>query len=438
MIESPPKFDVTVGLMLSLEFARNNTSIDSVAEDINNNYLYWNKIKYITPLPNGIRTPEELWTCVKMSRRTNAKYEIGNYRFRIPNTSEFQRLCHEIDLNCGGMLGSSDGLIPESDKQRYLISSNMEEAIASSIMEGAATTRLKAKEMLQKKISPRTRGEKMIVNNYNTIRYIIEHKDLPASKEMLLEIHKLITRETLENAEDEGRFRQNNDVVVENGITHETIYTPPSFEEIDGLIESICTFFNQSINKPFFIHPVIRGIILHFLIAFVHPFADGNGRTARAVFYWYMLHQGYWLTEYLSISSVIKESKHKYEDSFLYTEKDDNDLGYFIHYNLHAIDIAYRNLRKYIERKMGERQNLSEYLHFGINERQAQIIGWFKKTPNLTFSVKEIQTRLGIAFSTAKSDLDGLAEKGFLKVLAVNKVKHHYVRSDNFLQLLDS
>ena len=81
----------------------------------------------------------------------------------------------------------------------------------------------------------------------------------------------------------------------------------------------------ESIFNGVFIHPIVKGIIIHFLIAFIHPFVDGNGRTASAIFYWYMLRKGYWLTEYLSISRIISRSKRQYEKAYLYTECDGNE-----------------------------------------------------------------------------------------------------------------
>lgn len=144
----------------------------------------------------------------------------------------------------------------------------------------------------------------MILNNYNTILYITEHRNEPLSEEQLLKIHSLMTEKALDNPDDAGRFRQNDDIVVGNAITGETVHTPPSHTEIPQFVDDLCDFFNDD-NKQSFIHPILRGIIIHFMLAYVHPFADGNGRTARALFYWYMLKQGYWMMDYLSISRII-------------------------------------------------------------------------------------------------------------------------------------
>jgi Fic family protein len=431
MIELPPKTrQKNIGNVLKLI---SDQRIVDIVRDINEQYLYWTDVKY-KPLPDKT-SAQDLWTYVKFSRIVGQILKIGNYSFKLHVTDYMQQLCHEFDMNLGGYMGTQS-FIPEADKNRYLVSSNMEEAIASSQMEGAATTRKIAKDMLRKSISPRTRAEQMIYNNYETIRFIINHKDEKFTKETLSRIHQLMTNKTLDDSRDEGRFRTDNNVVVEDGITHETIHTPPDHGEIDELIDAVCQFFNEDNYNGQFIHPIIKGVIIHFLIAFIHPFTDGNGRTARAIFYWHMLKRGYWLTEYLSISRIIARSKRQYEKAYLYTECDGNDLGYFIIYNLRAINLAYDELRNYIQRKLNEQQQASDFLKLGnINARQAQIIKWYHDSLNISFSVKEIQTRMNISYPTAKRDLDGLAELGYVNVVPVNKVKSIYIRSEAFNEL---
>ena len=112
---------------------------------------------------------------------------------------------------------------------------------------------------------------------------------------------------------------------------------------------NLAAFANTNANP--FIHPVIKAIALHFAIGFVHPFVDGNGRTARAIFYWYMLKEGYAAFEYLPISRILIRAPMNYARAYLYTETDDGDLTYFNHYQLQAILRAISSLHEYFERK---------------------------------------------------------------------------------------
>lgn len=407
--------------------------VGDMIDKINETFEYWDSIKY-KKCPTGC-TPQQLWTFVKAARRINNIKVWDKYDVRLSLTNSMQKMCHQFDMYWGGSWGNNS-IIDTNNKEQYLISSLMEEAIYSSQMEGAATTRKVAKEMLRKKMTPRDKSQQMIHNNYQTIQYIVEHKDKPLSEELLLQIHRLMTDNTMQNPEDAGRFRNNNDVVVENGITHETVHTPPSYKDIPQFIKGLCEFFNDK-NPRQFIHPIIRGIVIHFMISFVHPFVDGNGRTARAMFFWYMLREGYWLTEYLSISRVIAKSKKAYEKAFLYTEADGMDIGYFVAYNLRVLEQSFKQLQAYIKRKQEEKKAASLFLRMGnFNERQAQIIKLFADDSNALVTIKDLEVRFGVSPTTAKTDIIGLLEKNIVSEISLNKVKRAYVKGDGLDEIL--
>ena len=430
-IENPPKVE-THELLESLATPLNE-DIASVVDRINEEYEYWDTIKY-KKCPKGC-SAKNLWTHVKASRTKSAIRVWPKYNIVLGLTNHMQRMCHEFDMNFGGACGTSS-IIPNDSKEHYLVSSLMEEAIFSSQMEGASTTRQAAKEMLRKRMTPKDKSQQMIANNYQTIQFVVQHQDTPLTVELLQHIHHLMTENTLENPEDAGRFRTNDEVVVENGITHEIVHRPPSHTEIPSFVNDLCTFFNEK-QSQVFIHPIIRGIIIHFMIAYMHPFVDGNGRTARALFYWYMLKQKYWLMEYLSVSKVIAKSKKSYEKSFLYTEADNNDMGYFVAYNLRMLALSFKQLQDYLKRKQEERKAANAFLQLGdLNARQAQIIKMFVDNPKEVITVKDIQSRFLISATTAKGDIMGLLARGLIDEFAFNKVKRGYVRSERFEEIV--
>lgn len=431
MIEQPPQIKEQ-SQQKALEVYRRDDARQLISE-ANDNYWYWSDVKYRSR-QTGI-SAGDLWAAIKLSRFAQSRVIWRDYGLTVFMTNKMQQQCHYFDMNFGGTWGSSS-VIPNEDRTQYLISSLMEEAISSSQMEGASTTRKVAKEMLRKKISPRSRSEQMIFNNYTSIRFITEHKEENLSPELLLHIHSLMTHQTLDSSDDEGRFRTSDDIVVGNDITGEIVHTPPTYTEIPNFVDELCKFANND-NDDNFIHPIIKAIVIHFMVAYVHPFVDGNGRTARALFYWYMLKKGYWLTEYLSISRVIYKSKASYEKSYLYTESDGGDIGYFITYNLRVLELAFKELQSYISRKIAQRQGNTNYIiNNGVNERQAAIMSLFRDNPHMAITVKEVENRFGISQPTARLDLEGLVEKGFLTKVPVNKVKSNYVKSERFDSLI--
>lgn len=423
MIQLPPKIDRETLVNALLNGIDPN--IMPVVDKINADYEYWDKAKY-KKLPKDF-TPQKLWVNVKASRLVNMISVWNKYGINLCVTSQMQRLCHEFDMKFGSFW-EVEGDSQFAEKKYYLSSSLMEEAIYSSKMEGASTTRIEAKDMLRKKKSPQNKSQQMIVNNYNTIQYIVEHKEESLTEELLLTIHRLMTVKTLDNPEDAGRFRTNNKVVVADMVEGDIIYTPPSFQEIPEFVESLCDFFNND-NPRTFIHPIIRGIIVHFMLAFMHPFVDGNGRTARALFYWYMLKEGYKLTEYMSISRVIAKSKANYEKAFQYVENDGNDMGYFVAYNLRALEKSFQQLRDYIQRKQHEKSAASSFMMAGnINHRQALVLQRLKEEPDTIFTVKDVQEQFFVSSMTARKDLSDLVQQGYMTEIALNKVTRGYIK----------
>lgn len=380
-------------------------------------YYYFDKWKYKAK-EWGVDAAS-LWAAVKSNRRISNSpltiSEIPGFTFSIGTPSLVQKLLHEFDMNLGGSL-QGDTIIPTEEKERYLISSLMEEAIASSQIEGAATTRKVAKEMLESNRKPTNTSEQMILNNYEAMKWIAANKQSPFTIGNINKVHSILTKSTLLNQEEEGAFRKMDDINVVDVQTGNAVYIPPAFEHLEMLMNAFCAFANDQDKRIFFLHPITKGIILHFLIGYIHPFVDGNGRTARTVFYWYLLKKGYWLIEYMSVSRIILNSKAQYARAYLCTEQDENDLTYFVIYNLNSIHKALEDLKKYIQRKSAERQNAMTLLrNTNFNNRQILLIQEVIQDHFVYFTVQQVQNRFGVSNQTARNDLNGLVSAGIFQ-----------------------
>lgn len=428
MIEQAPKLKENSSIIKLMLKIQNNGSLKSIQDA----YYYWDKVKYKASEGDS---PEDLWSAVKLFRKLKQKrIEFNKTNFYYMSTDFIEKALHQFDMNIGGTLSSNIG-IAETDKHKFIISSLIEESIASSQMEGASTTRKKAKEMLRQEKKPKNKSERMILNNFRTMKYIVQHKNDDLTLENLLHIHQLMTEETLDSPEDAGRFREQDNIYVINHVNGEVVHTPPPHLEIHDFIREVCLFFNQDTDD--FIHPIVKACIIHFMMAWIHPFTDGNGRTARAVFYWYMLKKGYWLTEYLSISKIIQHTKTQYEKAFIYSEIDQNDLTYFIKYQISAMEKAFQTLKDYINRKQKEVYQAAAFMKIpGVNDRMAQILKLIYDDTDRILTSKEMESRFAISNFTARQDLNALVNLGFLDRIAVNKRKYHFIRSSQFETVL--
>ena len=385
----------------------------------NKEYLYWDTFKHKT-MPAGVK-PEDAWRLLKLARRLNQKatrmLDESRDLFWYTRTEEIERILHVVDQQAGGNVTTSVSDLPTHAKKRYLISSLMEEAIASSQIEGAATTRRNAKDMLRSKRSPRDRSEQMILNNYNTISRIKGLLLEPLTPELIRGLQESLTRDAIDDPEDCGRFRrEEDDIVISAGSagSNQVLHVPPPADTIVPELTRLCDYANDEGSG--FEHPVLKAIILHFWLAYLHPFADGNGRTARALYYLYMLKKGYWLFEYLSISRVIKNREAQYYRSFLYSEVDGADLTYFLTFNLHAIEQSLAELWEYLDRKSKEDAALRSRLEreSSLNYRQRAILMRALREPETEFTIESHQTSHNVSYGTSRNDLLGLVKRGHL------------------------
>ena len=146
-------------------------------------------------------------------------------------------------------------------------------------------------------------------------------------------------------------------------------------------------------------------------------FVDGNGRTARALFYWSMLRQGYWLSSFVSISGILRHAPAQYARSFLYTETDDNDLTYFIIYQLQILRRAIDVLGELLERKSREIRKVERLLRpsVGFNHRQIALLGHALRRSTARYTIESHQTSHDVVYQTARTDLQELADRGLLE-----------------------
>jgi Fic family protein len=376
-------------------------------------YLYWDQFKWRVKENDD---PQKAWWAVKWDRARNQKQialcdKNGEpFSFCVPDTLQ-ARLFKISNL-------AGQGIVPHNSiKSRYLISSLvMEEAISSSQLEGASTTRKVAKEMLALEKKPRTEDEEMIINNYLLMKELKRVKDEALSVDMILNFHRIATRGNDSNGNIAGEFRKNNAIIITDGLENTVLHQPPCFKEIPARLKALCDFANElhtGEDGTIFIHPVIKAVILHFMIGYEHPFPDGNGRTARAIFYWFMLKNGFDYFEYISISKLLKEAPRQYGLSYLYTETDDNDLTYFIYYQVDIILRAIDELLQYLQKKSIEFEEITHMLKDSalreqLNFVQKDIIKKAVKSPGRVFTANEVSVDYDISPNTARKYLNEL------------------------------
>jgi Fic family protein len=381
-------------------------------------YMHWDELIRHEP-PEGM-TREMVWAMMKMQRLGRWKsiplrdrdQRPFVHATELPNPG--QEILRSVDMSAGGQILSENRAPDGYKRDQYVFRCLIEESIFSSQIEGASTTRKVAMEMIRSGRKPRDKSERMILNNYVTMQHIRTLTDKKLSPGVVLDLHRRITADTLDDPSECGRLRRVDEPVhVVERHSEEVLYTPPPASELEERLTRMCDFANGK-TPDHWLHPIVRAIILHFWLAFDHPFVDGNGRTARSLFYWSMLRNGYPLFEYVSISRLIRKAQGQYSQAFLYTETDENDLTYFILYHLGVIKRAVEEVRSYLRRKAAELERLSARLSGmrELNHRQRDLLAHALKKPDTEYTVKSHMTRQSVTHQTARMDLYNLVDRG--------------------------
>jgi Fic family protein len=261
----------------------------------------------------------------------------------------------------------------------------------------------------------------MIFNNYQAMDHIRSLRDDPITPDRILELHRTLTIDTLDDPADAGRLRTDDQVNVVDNRDGTILHAPPHHRELPGRLERLCEFANAGTDSSPFVHPLVRAILLHFMLGYDHPFADGNGRTARALFYWSTARSGYWLMEFLSISQFLRKAPRQYMQAYLHTETDHNDTTYFV---LHQLDIIRRSiaaLHDYLARKTQEQRDAEGLLvragplRSRLNHRQVALLTHALKHPGEAYRVGQHQAVHNVVYQTARADLLDLERLGLLQ-----------------------
>ena len=388
---------------------------------VDDRYVHWDTLRRLEP-PAGL-DHEQWWVGIKLARFGDSRHlplcDAGGRSFTYTLPGHVQDALHRIDRRASGWVGAPDQVVNPGVRDRLIINSLIDEAVTSSQLEGASTTRPVAAEMIRTGRRPRDRSERMILNNYLAMQAVRGMKDAPLTLDAVLRLHATVTADTLDDPGAAGRVQTPGEerVRVWDPLEHRILHTPPPAERLPERMDALIRFANQDTTGGPFLHPVVRAIALHFWLAYDHPFEDGNGRTARALFYWAMLRDRYWMCEFISISRLLKQAPARYARAFLYTETDGNDLTYFIVHQVEVLLRAFADLDAYIAKKVEEVGRVERLLRQStdLNHRQLALLSHAIRHPDGEYTMRSHMTSHRVAYATARADLYRLAALGFLE-----------------------
>lgn len=402
----------------SIEAATMATIIDKKGR-----YLHWNDICNRT---NDDKKALGYWSLIKMARNGASQSMFGLQGvFQKPSSycplPSIQKTCSIIDRTCTEV--AIKALISNSDMDESVFSNFIDdESIASSQLEGAATTRKVAIEILREGRPPKNESDKMILGNNRLMNMAWESRHDAMTKELFLLFHETASQGVNDFSYKPGELRKDNSVVVAD-MEGNTIHQPPPVSELDESIAAFIGWINinheDDISPKQYIHPVVKACIIHFCVGYLHPFNDGNGRVARALSYWYLFRQGYDAFRYISISKFLKEAPIQYAEAYMKTERDGLDLTYFVEYQCRILERAINETISKVTDAVNQARQFNLWLiRTGSSRKlttiQQYIIQSVIVEPGRTLTVKQLEENAGISASASRKNLEQMTEAGML------------------------
>lgn len=400
--------------------------------NLNNNYVHWEKFKDMQLPDPGFRA--DIWakTTAEREQGFTRQLAIGGtvYKWWISNAMEAR--LQQLDIGLAGGRDMEVLLVPKHI-HRHKTSALLDESIASAQLAGVSVSKKAAKEMLLKKRSPEDVNGQVCINIYRALQLAVSKSSEPLTEKLLLQLHQALTKDTIK-LKGIGNYRTNNKTDI-SCIDASAGYKPADAKTIPGLMSAFLSLYNND-AEPFFVHPLVKACILHYLIVAIRPFKDGNGRMARLLAQMYLLRQGYWVAAFISVSNVISKFGIQYHKSFVQVQTDQNNIGYFIQFYLQSVQMAYKSIRGFALRISKEKVEKSVPKIPGYNERQTAVLQWLKEDGGKIVTIRELRSVYGVSKETARTDLTALVEKGWLKYYHINKKTYAFVKGEGFDALI--
>jgi Fic family protein len=319
--------------------------------------------------------------------------------------------------------------LPKKFINRITAETENKEAYYSSHIEGAVTSLEEALFYLNKP-SKKDYGDEslqMIVNNRDALEYIRSQKGRSFSHEIVCKLHKILVKNTHKKRPiTVGKYRKG-PIYVVNG-QGQVVYEGPPASKVMGMMERYVNWINRASE----IHPLIKAAIVHLHFVQIHPFDDGNGRSARALSNLFLMNQDYQFINFLSPSDYFDHHRAEYYKAIQNTRLHDNDTTFFILYYLKALIEQLEKVQVEIrkEKKVGNiRDILNQKDQVKLDKKQIKALQWMLGHSE-KMTTKKYCKLCRCSDETARKDFNQLLEVGLVDKIGRGRTTGYILKMD--------
>ncbi len=256
------------------------------------------------------------------------------------------------------------------------------------------------------------------VMNYRKAMEFINDKRLMINDELIKKLHKITVNKILPE-ENCGEYRKTQ-VVIKNNQTGAVSFRPPEASRVSEQIGDLLAFIDKPQEQD--IHPILESGIVHYELARIHPFIDGNGRVARALSTLILFIKGYDIRKFFSLEEYFDRNAGNYYEALQSVEKNSGDLTIWLEYFTEGLAIELSKIKEKVEKisvdgKLRERLGGKPLL---LTDRQLKIIEYIQSTGFLQNQAFEELFPM-VSEDTILNELKSLLQNGIIKKHGITK-----------------
>ncbi|MFH1460383.1 MAG: Fic family protein [Candidatus Omnitrophota bacterium] len=240
----------------------------------------------------------------------------------------------------------------------------------------------------------------------------------------LLNIHRIITKDVMQNSTDSGVFRNRQVFVgkrVFDGTTFKEIveYMPPKTEEVPQLVQEFIDWLN--LDTSWGLNPVILAGVVHYEIARIHPFIDGNGRTARLVATLILYLSDFDHRRIFALDDYYDRDRQAYYAALKTAQTTDGDITHWLEYFTDGILYSVTEAKDAVL-KVGSKRKTGQ-VQIALTPKQMQIVEFINANGKVTN--KDLQGLFKISAQAVHKELVKLVELKVIKPVGEGRALHY-------------
>ncbi|KPJ73370.1 hypothetical protein AMJ52_03830 [candidate division TA06 bacterium DG_78] len=298
-------------------------------------------------------------------------------------------------------------------------------AHSSTSIEGNRLSLEQVTKLAQGRKITATRKDKQEVLNYlkvlENIAKLIKRSSI--HEKDILKMHRMVTKDTLDNPDDCGVFRKRY-VVVGNRLTGEIHFRPPRNEKVPGLVRDLVDWINSEEAKE--LDPVIEAGIVHYEFVRIHPFVDGNGRTARVLAAWILYKRGFDTKQFFCLDDYYDSDRPAYYKTLQSVNQSTVDLTKWLEYFIEGVNVSVAAVKERVIRLSSERLRKAKKGQIALTERQMRIVEFINQNGRITN--RDMQKMFKISDEGALKEVKKLVKLGVLKSQGKGRSLHYVLQ----------